>query len=247
MSSNRFDRVEPGDVITSELINYVLSKLREHDDRLGDIESNPTDTRVTISEIIPPDQEAINRPLELRGTNYLFPPEQNTVRVGGVPVTQFLASSPTFLRFVIPRGPDTTRPVEIEVVNSNGRVARIYRVTSEVPVVGSPPTITDARTDAGSTTLRVGQPVIITGTNFATSPSNNIIQLRSRATGAESEVYNVTNIDTSQTTQAQIRATLPTNIVIHNTAAGDLMQLSVTVGAHIPAERTVSVRLPSSA
>src|SRR3712207_4582804 len=113
MSSNRFDRVEPGDVITSELINYVLDKLREHDERLTEIQSNPTGSGLTVSEILPPDQEAVGRSLELRGSNFLFPPEQNIVRVGGVPVTQFLGSTSTFLRFIIPAVSGAPRNVEL--------------------------------------------------------------------------------------------------------------------------------------
>src|SRR5262245_3682375 len=102
MANDIFDRVAPGDVITSELMNFVLTKLREHDDRIGELESNPSGANLTISAIIPPDQEAVGRPLELRGTNFVFPADQNIVHVGGVRVTEFLSSTTTFLRFVIP-------------------------------------------------------------------------------------------------------------------------------------------------
>jgi hypothetical protein len=240
--AGRFESVDPGDVISSELMNYVLTKLREHEQRFTELEAHPGGTGMTISEIIPHDQEAAGRPLELRGTNFIAPPEQNTVLVGGVRVTSFLASTPTFLRFVIPSLPVTPQNVDISVENANGKIVRAYRVTPEIPVVGSPPAITDVRTVTGSAILRLNQPFVITGANFASQPNNNVITLRSRVAGFEAEVFPVTNIDTTQTTTTQIRATVPGGVVIHDPDNGDLMQLSLTVGAQNPVERFVTVK-----
>lgn len=242
--STEFDRVEPGQIVTSELMNYVLAKLRDHEQQLSELQSGSSGSGVTIREIIPRDQEAVGRPLELRGDNFLFPPDSNVVTIGGVRVTSFLSSTPTFLRFIIPAIPGTLpQNVEIRVENTNGTVIRGYRVTPAVPVPGTPPVITNVTRVGGSATLQVGAPFIITGANFAAVPNNNVIRIRSRVAGFESEIYDVTNIDTNptQTNETQIRATLPTNIIIHDPDNGDLMQLSLTVGAHNPAERGVMV------
>jgi len=240
--ASRFENVDSGDVISSELMNYVLTKLREHEQRFAELQAHPGGTGLTISEIIPHDQQAAGRPLELRGTNFIAPPELNTVMVGGVRVTSFLSSTPTFLRFVIPSLPVTPQNVDISVENANGKIVRAYRVTPEIPVIGPPPTITDVRTVTGSAILRVNQPFLITGANFASVPSNNVITLRSRVAGFENEVFPVTNIDAAQTTATQIRATVPAGVVIHDADNGDLMQLALTVGAQNPLERFVTVK-----
>ncbi len=233
------ETIRPGEIISSDMMRYVVSKLQELEERIADLESE-TGPTVRITSFDPADEQHVGRTLTVVGTNFAMPPTLNEVLVGTVRISEFLPSSTTMLRFRVPFVSGTPRNLTITVRNSAGEDSRLYRVLSEVPVAGEPPVIEAVRRPDGGTTLRPGEPFVIQGSNFAADPAANVITIASRIAGRENEVYGVTDIDAEASSQAEIHALLPDDIALHNPFF-DPMLLSLTVGAHDPVLVNVNV------
>lgn len=236
--------VQPGDLIRAQDVNDLIDKLEELEARIAALEAgSPVGSGPVILGFNPPQEQSINRTLEVRGANFLIPPRLNLVTLGDVPITNFEPSQTDLLRFRIPFLPRTPRNVTLRIENSRGSVSRLYRVTPEVPVAGDPPEIDDVATEEGGSTLRVGGGVVIHGSNFAAAPANNQLSISSRVAGHADEEYPITEIDVAASSPTEIHATLPDDIVIHNAASGfpDPMLLRLTVGAHDQVTRDVLV------
>lgn len=223
--SNGIPRVQPGEVISSHLINQIL-------DRLDALESGTTSPRgPRIDRFEPPAEQSINRVLEVFGENFAFPPAQNIVTIDGTRIVDFEPSQTDLLRFRIPFVAGAPRVVTLRIENVHGSTSVRYRITPEEVVIGDPPRLQSVTRPNGNTTLQVGQPIVITGENFGRTPSANRLRISSRVVA--SEIYDITEIsqvDTS-TDPERIEARLPDDIVIHNPEF-DRMLLRLQVGAH---------------
>ena len=242
-----FDDVRPGDVISSSLMNFILDKLSEIDDRVTDLEQGGGSSgQLLITAFEPPNQLPVGQLLTVIGTNFVFPPEGNNVTVDGTPITSFQPdSTSTHLRFIVPNtisAPPGGRNVTIRVSNANGSDQRLYRLLPEIPVSGNPPIILDVQPLSGGL-IQVNQPIIITGQNFAATPSENIITFQI-TTAAGVHIYDNPQINAAQSNTTQIVVTVPdiTEIAVGSTAP---VTLRVGVGAHVPASRNIIViRMP---
>ena len=254
MAITSFTSVRPGDVISSDLMNFLLVKLAEMEVRINDLEQGgSTSGDMTITGFDPPNQVSAGQELGILGTNLPWPPDAagNIVTIDGAPITVFRQSStPTALRFIVPANlsiPAGGKSVTIFVHDSQGRERTVlYRVLPPVVVIGNPPTITNVAPVSGDFRF-VQQFVLITGTNFAANPQDNIIRFRvTSQTGAEI-VYPfpgaTIEINAANTNTTQIECRVPD---IAEIPAGQSRQVTVEVGvgAHVPAQMTVSIRRP---
>lgn len=234
-----FNHVERGDLITAKQFNNILDKLFEMETRIEDLESSPgPGSRVTIDHFFPKNQQHIDRTLEIYGTNFEIPPEKNTVTVNDVPVVVFGLSTVTLLRIKICQVDGAPDNMHITVSNVNGSVTKLYRVLEKVPVSGDPPIISTITHGDGNLTLKVGEGVIINGSNFAATPSENNLRLKSRESGHENDIFDITDINSANSDTSQIQATLPSNITLVKAPLfpggpirPDNMEIELTVGA----------------
>lgn len=248
MATNILDKVIPGDIISSELMNYLLQKVVEMDQRISDLESKTPSGNVVISSFEPVVQQAIGQVLVIHGSGFAFPPDQNVVRVDNVQITAFRpASTSTRLEFLVPAIPNVPpegRNAVITVQNSGGVVQRMYRIGPSIPVVGNPPAITAIAGPGGETILAPGMVAVVSGANFSTTANENIIRLTATLPGGATLAIpraGESAIALTQATASQIRFTLPAmaelplNSIIQ-------MNLQVTVGAHPPASQNFAIR-----
>jgi hypothetical protein len=236
-------KVQPGDIITSNLMNFVVEKLDELETRLLNLETQSTPTsQVTINSFEPPFEQNIARTLTLRGRNFSIPPENNTVTIGGVAVTSFGVSTVELLRVVVPVISGVPDNFPIKVTNNNGSDSKLYRILEEVPVTGDPPAVSNITHEDGTAILKLSEGFVITGENFGSSPT---VVLRSREANHTDETYNITSM---LVTTSNITATLPGDIVLvqeqlfpGGPVRADLMEVEITVGAFNPIITPVQV------
>jgi len=245
---NPFNEVKSGDVISASLMNYVLDKLSELDNRVIDLETGGNGSgQLLIERFDPTNQVAIGQLLQIHGRNFLFPPENNSVTFDNEPVTEFrLGSTSDLLRVVVPTNitvPPEGRNVVIQVSNPNGSDQRLYHLLPEVPVVGAPPEITNVAPVSGSRII-VLEDILISGVNFAANPTENIIVFRVTTAGGDREYRDPVIGSPQPDPTTQIIVTVPD---IEEILPGQFgtVTLEVGVGAHLPATTNISVRRPS--
>jgi IPT/TIG domain len=248
-----FASVKPGDVISSELMNFILSKLGEVDQRVLTLETGGSQTgNVVITGFDPPTQVLAGQVLTIQGNNFAFPPENNVVTIDGAPITAFRPDSTgSLLKFVVPTSlniPAGGKNVTIMVKNNLGEHLALYRVLPSVQAPGNPPSIGSVAPASGPF-IFVNQAIIITGQNFAANPLDNIIRFRVTLSAGGQNVYPQTgqalviNEENSDTTQIEV--TVP-NIVEVPAGQSRPVTLEVGVGAHVPAAFNINVRRPAS-
>ncbi|MGA7730492.1 MAG: IPT/TIG domain-containing protein [Chloroflexia bacterium] len=250
--ANSFTSVQPGDIISSDLMNYLLTKLGEIDQRVTTLEQGGGSVgQVTITSFEPPNQIASGQELTVHGTNFDFPPTNNTVTIDGTQLTSFRpGSTSTVLKFIVPTTlviPSGGKNVTISVENSLGEFHALYRVLPAVQAPGDPPVIETVLPAAGDF-IFANQPIIITGQNFAANPEENIIRFRLIVGGGPEVVYpkplQTIAINAANSNTTQIEATVP-NITEVPAGQSRNVTLEVGVGAHVPAVRVISVRQPA--
>lgn len=254
MAITSFTSVRPGDVISSDLMNFLLAKLEEMEARINDLEQGgSTSGDLTITGFDPPSQVAAGQELGVLGAGFDFPPTNNVVTIDGapLPLENFRQSSTTTaLRFIVPANlsiPAGGKNVTIYIRNTGGHERSIlYRVLPPVVVIGSPPTITSVSPVTGDFRF-VNQFVLIAGTNFAANPADNIIRFRAPTAGGGQTVYPLAGatiaINAANSNTTQIECQVPDIVEI---PAGQSRQITVEVGvgAHVPAQFDVSIRRP---
>jgi len=237
--------VQPGDIISSELVNSVLGLLSLHEQRLTALEAGGSTGggQVVITSADPATQVAAGQVLSIVGANFAFPPSDNAVTVDGVAITSFRSDSTgSVLKFIVPTSltiPPSGKNVVIKVANSKGAASFLYRVLPPIPAVGNPPAINSVTTLAGSQLLQIGQKIRITGTNFAPSPNENIITF-SVNTALGKAVYPKAGttllIDTANSSTTQIIVTVPDITEITPAMDTTPVTIDVGVGAQVPAQ-----------
>lgn len=242
-------QVRPGDVISSDLFNYVLRKLEELEARLEGVGSGgDSSLSLQLGHPNPLTQQAVGQVLELTSPNatFLFPPGKNEVRVGSEEITEFLISTTSSIRFNIPELAGVPGNFVISVANEMfGSDSLLYHIIEGATPPGDPPTIEDGgivHEESGAPILVVGEGFVINGEHFAATPSENRITLLSLVPGfvgninpdtgrRTGDVHDVTEIDAARSTTEQIFATLP-SFGIRSLSNIDEYRLSLEVGAH---------------
>lgn len=211
------ERVRPGEIISSELMNFVLQKLEDLDNIVNSLGQL---NRVRIDEFDPPEEVPVGEMLTVKGANFAHPPSENLVLVAGREVTEFFApSTSAMITFRVPESIQITdndgELVIVSITNQEfGHAESTYRLLP--PVSGPAPIISTVTTQDGSTILKTGQPAIIVGDHFAANPQNNVIKFQIVVSGGVSKTYTVADdaIDVGSSDEQQIKFTVPIIIEI---------------------------------
>lgn len=236
------EKVRPGEIISSELMNYILGKLEELEDKVNGLGGLD---RVRIDQILPLAGSPVDGFIRIEGANFLHPPGNNIVRIAGKLVVEF--SSPSTSGILTCRVPNTidisdVAGEEIIVHVENAEYGTTEATYTLFPESSQPAiVINTVLTEIGSTTLNMGAPAIVTGDNFSTSADLNEIQLEwigpAGSTTAEATEKEVIS---STPGEMQIRFTVPE---IAGFPAGQVrpVNLTLTFGER-SAQVVVSVR-----
>jgi len=129
--------------------------------------TNFTVTTVSLPTIISfaPPAGIIGASVTITGTNFSTTPANNTVMFNGTTAT-VTASTATSITTTVPSGA-TTGTITVTIASNTATSATNFTVTT-----AALPTITSFNPTSGS----VGTSVIITGTNFNTTPANNTVR-----------------------------------------------------------------------
>jgi hypothetical protein len=243
--------VRPGELISSDLINFVLGKLTEFDGRISTLEAGGTIGKVAITGFDPLNQVAAGQVLSVFGNNFAFPPANNAVTMDDIPVTAFRPdSTDSMLKFVVPTSLNTGtagKNVTIAITNNQGRGNALYRILPAVPVTGPDPVITNVADAGNNPFIRIGFPVRITGQNFAADPTQDIITFQiTTASGpvAYPKPGQALQIDATQSNTTQIVVTVPNIVEITQPSVPTPVTLQVGVGAHLAAVTVITIIRP---
>ena len=246
-----YTEVRPGEIISSDLINYILDELQDLEERVAALETGGTPAeQVQITGFNPSNQVEAGQVLSILGTNFAFPPSGNTVTIDSTSVTSFRPDSTSSeLKFVVPTSlvvPTGGKNFKITVTNSKGSDEKLYRILPAVAVTGDPPVITNVAAADGGLFIRVNEDIRITGQNFASNPLENIITFTISTGPGEEAVYpksgDTLNIDTGQSSATEIVVTVPDIEEILTGTGNNPVTLEVGVGAHVPDAKVIQVR-----
>lgn len=249
--SNSFNQVRPGEVISSDLINYVLDQLGSLEERVANLEEGGgVSDQVQITGFNPPNQVEAGQIMSILGFNFAFPPSNNVVTIGtSTTVSSFRPDSTSQeLKFVVPTSLDVPTGgsnYRIRVSNSRGEDEKLYRILPGVEAPGDPPAITGVEAADGGPFIFVNQDIRISGQNFAADPEENIITFTISTAGGD-VVYpqpgESLNINTGESDTEQIVVTVPDIEEIVSGAGNTPVTLEVGVGAHVPDAQVIQVR-----
>ena len=161
MSSIRFQRVKPGDLITSALINAILTEVEHLQDQLDSLSGGQPEAPV-ITALVPAGDVPSPSELLILGRNFATPAILNAVSLDEIVLTGFLpGSSDTRLRITVPGGiPGLPRSMTLAVATDKGSGVATVRVIPVAPSIGGKPGITNATT--GGQTVTAGQTSSVT-------------------------------------------------------------------------------------
>jgi len=235
-----FTDVRPGDIISSNLMNFVLTKLQEFDSRIGKLESGTSAGQVRITSFDPPVQQNAGRNLTIFGSGFAVPADVNTVLLNQTRVTTFTSpNSDTVLNVVIPNAfvPPPDNLVTVSISNSQGNTSVLYKILPFVTVPGPPPVVQNVLPVSPATVVLVNQPIQIVGANFAATGSDNQI-LFEITVGSNTVTYPSASaslaFDNAHSDANNIVVTLPdiTEISVPGALGQRMVTLRLTVGAH---------------
>ncbi len=223
------EKVRPGEIISSDLMNFILNKLEELENTVNNLGQL---NQIRITQIKPVAGAPVGSFIRIEGANFLHPPGNNVIRIAGELVTEFGSPSTSgIITCLVPDTIDITdgegEEVVVHVENPEFGVTeatyRLFPESSQPEIV-----IESVQTEAGSATLNATAPAIITGENFSTNASANQIQFEWVVTGGNNVIYKVTEKEVISTTPGnmQIRITVPD---INEIDSGQIRPVTLTV------------------
>jgi hypothetical protein len=126
MLSPRREKVQPGDLITTDLANQILADIADLQVRVAYLESSDHSSGLVINAFDPAADVHVGDRLTIKGAGFSVPPERNIVLVGNTPVQSFntVASDPYNLVFEVPDPKlPLIDPISISVTNDQGAKA----------------------------------------------------------------------------------------------------------------------------
>src|SRR3970282_262024 len=126
MLSPRREKVQPGDLITTDLANQILADIADLQVRVAYLESSDPSSGLVINAFDPAADVHVGDRLTIKGAGFSVPPERNIVLVGNTPVQFFntVASDPYNLVFEVPDPKlPLIDPISISVTNDQGAKA----------------------------------------------------------------------------------------------------------------------------
>jgi len=206
------ERVRPGEIISSDLMNFILNKLDELEEAVGDIGQT---NQVRIDEITPAAGGLVNGTITIIGANFLHPPGDNVVRIAGQLVTEFDAPSnngtltcrvPATIAITNPLGEEVVIRIENSGFGATEASYRLFPESTQPPV-----SIISVLRASGSAVLNTTQEAIITGDNFSSDVAQNEVQLLESVSDAQTITRAVSVEEVISTTPGdmQVRITIP--------------------------------------
>jgi len=249
-----YNSVKPGEVITADVMNYLLDQLNLMDQRVTKLETGGSQVgqTTTILGFDPPNQIPAGRVLSIKGANFAFPPTDNAVTIDDTPISVFRQDSTgSELNFIVPTSitpPPSGKNVTITVRNkvTSQSFSALYRIMPVVQAPGNPPVITNVvPVDPNSPLIRIDQPLRITGQNFAATPAENLITFTVKSSTDQDVVYpkqgQTLTIDAIQTNTSQIVVKVPDMAEVPAGVNMTPVTLKIGVGAQVPALRVIQV------
>jgi hypothetical protein len=235
------DPVDPGDLITAEDFNDLISRLEDLQKRVENLENQQGE--VVINGFDPPEELEVGQALTIFGANFEFPPDQNTVEIDERKMDDFLVGSTnTALRLRLPDDlevPQGGRNVPVRVENEAGSAQRVYRL---LPASPDQPSITSVtRADADSGNLIIEKGAVIEGENFGSSRGDNVIEFMPDGT---QNVYpdNQDDLTINSVSETKIEVVVPEiDEVRERPGTGINVALRITVD-NLTAEENVNIR-----
>lgn len=259
MTSIRFSRVKPGDLITAALVNSILTEVESLQDQIDGLSGGQPDAPV-ITALVPAGDVTSPSELLILGRNFAAPAYLNAVSLDDIVLTGFLPGSDrTQLRITVPGGlPGLPRTMTLGVATDKGAAYATVRIVAAAPSIGGKPGIVNV--SFGGMPIIAGAPAILafelTGENLLRAEQ---FQLKVACTGADpagTESQWVTSlvggvgdsitITPGGTSLVNVRVTPPAGATsvtmslqatsVHNSPASDAVSLPVRlmVGSPIP-------------
>jgi hypothetical protein len=99
-----FERVSPGDLITANLVNRMMTAIEDLQVKVAGFESSTsTASGPVILDVLPSRTIQLGQSIAIVGRNFAQPPDHNDVSIGGVPVVRFApGSSASQLNVTVP-------------------------------------------------------------------------------------------------------------------------------------------------
>lgn len=132
----RPERVMPGDLITTDLMNSILSELLSLDGRLSSLETTePTDAGLAITGLIPAGPIRIGEELRIQGRNFGFSIGAHRVYIDGVRVLTFKQGSDNQnLLFDVPNIPNIPPEGKAVVLSVSNQTSTEIRTVVVLPL-----------------------------------------------------------------------------------------------------------------
>lgn len=144
------EHVQPGDLITSQLINDIIDALRNLDAKIDkcceEIKPTPTPGKLFIGSI-DPKEAAFDQLVDIIGGGFIPDEKGNVVVIGDQPVVKFGKITTSVIQAVVPRlDLEKSTKVSVIVANANGKVGASLMVgprTPDVVFVPTPPEVVE--------------------------------------------------------------------------------------------------------
>lgn len=178
--ANIQDKVNPGDVISSDLINRIIAMLNEHDALISAGNGGGSNL---ITGFDPPAEQNVGKNLTVFG-NFDFPLTSNNLSIDGIPIAPasfLLGSSASQLVFKVPESISVPaggqKSVVVRIINNKGAGERNFLLRPKVAAAPDPAITSVVNNANSSSTLRIGQLAKILGRDFASPAMNNRVRL----------------------------------------------------------------------
>jgi hypothetical protein len=161
MASIHFARVKPGDLITAEFLNSIVTQIERMQDEIDGLSGGTPDAPV-ITALVPAGDIVSPSELLILGRNFDTPANQNAVSLDELVLTGFLPGcTDTQLRLTIPGGiAGLPRPMTLGVANQKGSAHTTIRVVPGTPSVGGKAIVLN--TTVGGGVVTAGQLTTLT-------------------------------------------------------------------------------------
>ena len=156
MSAIHFDRMKPGDLITAQFVNQILTEVEHLQEQIDALTGGQVGGPV-ITALVPGGDVPAGSPLQILGRNFATPAYLNAISLDNIALTGFLeGSGETVLKIGLPPGlPGLPKTMTLEVKTAKGSAHASVHVVPGVPTVGGKPVIRNVTT--GQPTIQAGQ------------------------------------------------------------------------------------------
>jgi hypothetical protein len=146
-------KVQPGDLITADLMNALLDKCLDLESRLADLEGGPSTDKMMITKPAPGDVHRIGEELRIEGQGFGTPSDNTVFIDGSVQVKTFKTGSNDKLLIItlpfVQNVPDTGRTATLTVSRNDGSGFATTSFTIDQPEITVPTgTVTVTMTEA---------------------------------------------------------------------------------------------------